>query len=146
MLQQVANDNSTNPICLQTSPQLLRRAQTNRNRRASNHPCVVLISDKEYLDHHVEDQPLECELRASDANGFSVVKVKGKTTGWASQNAIESGVTTIFASNSVIDDDTKELIIPTGSTINVSTSGLESPGHDCQQCLHEPETCNNPPR
>ncbi len=54
-----------------------------------------------------------------------MVKVKGKTTGWARKNAIESGVTTIFASNSVIDDSTNELIIPTGETIEVSTFGIE---------------------
>ncbi|KAI2503879.1 Gametolysin peptidase M11 [Fragilaria crotonensis] len=114
-----------------TSSQLLRRAQSNKNRRASKNPCVVILSDKEYLDHHVEDQPLECELQSTDvvkANGISVVKVKGKTTGWAKKNGIESGVTTLFASNSVIDDDTDELIIPTGETIELGRRNKSSGG------------------
>jgi len=114
-----------------TSSQLLRRAQSNKNRRATKNPCVVILSDKEYLDHHVEDQPLECELQSTDvvkANGISVVKVKGKTTGWAKKNGIESGVTTLFASNSVIDDDTDELIIPTGETIELGRRNKSSGG------------------
>ncbi|KAI2488977.1 Gametolysin peptidase M11 [Fragilaria crotonensis] len=105
-----------------TSSQLLRRAQTKKNRRASKHPCVVIFSDKEYLDHRVEEQPVECELQATDIMNVSkhrVVKVKGMTTKWARKNAVESGVTTLFATNSVIDDSTDELIIPTGETIKL---------------------------
>ncbi|KAI2504207.1 Gametolysin peptidase M11 [Fragilaria crotonensis] len=84
-----------------TSSQLLRRAQSNKNRRASKNPCVVILSDKEYLDHHVEDQPLECELQSTD-----VVKANGI----------------------MIDDDTDELIIPTGETIELGRRNKSSGG------------------
>jgi hypothetical protein len=113
---------------LQTSSQLLRRTQTKKNRRASKHPCVVIFSDKEYLDRHVEEQPVECELQSTDimnVTKYNVVKVKGMTTKWARKNAVKSGVTTLFASNSLIDDSTDELIIPTRETIKVSCAKHE---------------------
>ena len=93
------------------------------NRRAQKSPCVVVLSDKQYLDHHVEEQPLQCELQSNDVlnvKQYTMVEVKGLTTKWARKNGIESGVTTLFASNSVIDDDFSELIIPTNVTIKVS--------------------------
>ncbi|KAI2502870.1 hypothetical protein MHU86_11617 [Fragilaria crotonensis] len=114
-----------------TSSQLLNGTQTNKHRRASNHPCVALLSDKDYSDHHVEDQPLECELQATDvvnATEYTVVKVKGMTTKWARKNAVKSGVTTLFASNSVIDDSTDELIIPPGETIKLGHRKKKSVG------------------
>lgn len=87
MLQPTAKDECTNAINHhQTSAPLLRRTQSNKRRRASKHPCVVIFSDKEYIDHCVEDQPLECELQSSDitnATEYSVVKVKGMTTKWS---------------------------------------------------------------
>ena len=86
---------------------------------------MVILSEKDYVDHHYEDQPLECELQATDITNVkehSVVRVKGMTTKWAKKYAVVSGVTTLFASNSVIDDITNELIIPTGETIKVSCS------------------------
>ena len=86
---------------------------------------MVIISDKEYLDHRVEDQPLQCELQSTDmmnSTKYNVVKLKGMTSKWARKNAIESGVTTLFASNSVIDYNTNELIIPSGNKIKVSCS------------------------
>ena len=82
----------------------------------------MVFSHEQYLDHHVEEQPLECELQSDDimnVNQYKMVKVKGLTTKWARHNGIESGVTTLFASNSVIDDDSSELIIPTNETIKV---------------------------
>ena len=91
-------------------------------------PCVVLITHKQYADQHSEEQPLECELQSDDivgTNKVKMVKVKGLNTKWARKNKIESGVTTIFAPNSVIDDDSNELIIPTGETIKVSRSERE---------------------
>jgi hypothetical protein len=84
---------------------------------------VLVISHKQYLDHHVEEQPLECELQSADnmnVNQYKLVKVRGLTTKWARRNDIESGVSTLFASNSVIDADSSELIIPTNDTIKVS--------------------------
>jgi hypothetical protein len=86
---------------------------------------VVIVSIKDYIDHRYEDQPLECELQAADktnAKKHRVVRVKGMTTKWARKHAVVSGVTTLFASNSVIDDNTNELIIPRGETIKVSCS------------------------
>jgi hypothetical protein len=104
-------------------------------RRVSKHPCVVIISDKEYLDHRVEDQPLECELQATDvmnATEYNVVKLKGMTSKWARKNAIESGVTTLFATDSVIDYSTNELIIPSGNKIKVSCIEHELRTYDFQ--------------
>ena len=107
---------------------MLRRTKSNKSRRQSKSPCVVVLSDKQYLDHHSEEQPVECELQADDILGekkYKMVKVKGLGTKWAEKNKIESGVTTLFASNSVIDDDSNELIIPTGETIQVSQRDRE---------------------
>ena len=95
----------------------------NKNRRAQKSPCVVVVSHKQYLDHHFEEQPLECELQSNDimnVKQYQMVKVQGLTTGWARKNEIESGVTTLFAANSMIDEDSSELIIPTNETIKVS--------------------------
>jgi hypothetical protein len=72
---------------------------------------------------------VECELQATDIMNVTkhrVVKVKGMTTKWARKNAVESGVTTLFATNSVIDDSTDELIIPTGETIKVREPKLNN--------------------
>jgi phage gp45-like len=50
-----------------------------------------------------------------------MVRVANRTTGWARKNNFESGESTIFAtSGAEIDDDAGELIIPSGSTIEVS--------------------------
>ena len=83
----------------------------------------MVLSHKQYIDHHFEEQPLECELQSQDVlnvKQYKVVKVEGLTTRWARKNGIESGVTTLFASNAVIDDDSSALIIPTNVTIKVS--------------------------
>ena len=82
----------------------------------------MVVSHKQYLDRHVEEQPLECELQSNDkmnVKQYKMVKVQGLTTKWARKNGIKSGVTTLFASNSVIDGDSSELIIPTNETIKV---------------------------
>ncbi len=50
-----------------------------------------------------------------------MVRVANRTTSWARKNNLESGESTIFAtSGAEIDDDAGELIIPSGSTIEVS--------------------------
>ncbi len=106
---------------------------------------MVIISEKEYLDHHVEDQPLECELQASDvmnSTEYYVVKLKGMTAKWARKNAIESGVTTVFASDSVIDYNTNELIIPSGNKIKVSCKEHKLIMHDFQRHFDEATTNN----
>jgi hypothetical protein len=76
----------------------------------------------EFENSRKEDQPLVCELGGKDLNGtpYKIVQIKGLTTSWAVKNNVESGVTTLFASNSVINDETNELIIPKGQAIEVS--------------------------
>ena len=50
-----------------------------------------------------------------------MVRVRDRTTSWARKNNIQSGESTIFATaGAEIDDDAGELIIPSGSTIEVS--------------------------
>jgi phage gp45-like len=73
----------------------------------------------------VEDQPLECELQGEDLNGqaYKMVRIANRTTSWARKNNFESGESTIFAtSGAEIIDGTGELIIPSGSTIEVSNA------------------------
>ena len=84
--------------------------------------CLVLLSEKEYADHHAEDQPVLCELHPDDRKSgarYQAVKINGLTSRWARKNNILSGVTTLFAESSLIDDSTNELLIPSHSTIKV---------------------------
>ena len=54
-----------------------------------------------------------------------MVRVKDRTTSWATKNNLESGESTILAtSGAEINDETGELIIPPGSTIEVSHDAL----------------------
>lgn len=90
-------------------------------RRKTKNPCVVLISEKEYEDNREEDQPLECELQGDDRNGglYRMVRIHGVTTKWAKNNKLESGLSTLFAQDAEIDDESNELRIPEGSNIQV---------------------------
>lgn len=100
-------------------------------RRTQKSPCVVVLSHTLYLDGHVQEEPLECELQSADnLNGeqHTIIKVRGLTTKWGRKNNIESGVTTLFASNSVIDGDSRELIIPTNETIKLGRRKMGSRG------------------
>jgi hypothetical protein len=83
----------------------------------------VLIVEVEYETPRKVDEPLACELRGDNVKGsiYTIVRVKGLTTSWAKKNNITSGVTTLFANNSVIDDQTNELMIPRGQPIEVNT-------------------------
>ena len=105
---------------------MLRRAQGNVNanangRRKSVQACVIALSEKQYLDHHEEEQPVECELQGEDLDGkaYRMVQVSGLPPGWAKQNEIESGFSTIEAQGCDIDDDTNELIVPAGVEVVV---------------------------
>jgi hypothetical protein len=50
-----------------------------------------------------------------------MVRVANRTTSWARKNKFESGESTLFATaGAEIYDDTSELVIPSGSTIQVS--------------------------
>ena len=52
-----------------------------------------------------------------------MVRVANRTNSWARKNKFESGESTLFATAGAdIDDDTNELIIPSGSTIQVSNA------------------------
>jgi hypothetical protein len=85
---------------------------------------VVIISHRQYKDHHDEDQPLECELQGEDLNGtaYKMVRVRGHSTSWARKNKVESGLDTIFAPDGAdIDDNAGELIIPSGANIKVNS-------------------------
>ena len=107
---------------------MLRRAQGSANandnangRRKSVQACVTVLSDKQFLDKHKEEQPVECELQGEDLDGkaYRMVQVSGLPPGWAKQNRIESGVSTIEAQGFDIDDDTNELIVPSGAEVVV---------------------------
>jgi hypothetical protein len=107
-------------------PASLRHTQQSNSRgsgRRSKQGCVVVISRRQFEDHHEEDQPLECELQGVDLNGqaYKMVRVANHTTSWAIKNKFESGESTIFATDGAeINDARGELIIPSGSTIQVS--------------------------
>jgi hypothetical protein len=130
-LESSASTNSDTPYTylngshtVQLNPsQEFRPTPINKDRRRTQKsPCVVVLSHTLYLDGHVQEEPLECELQSADnLNGeqHTIIKVRGLTAKWGRKNNIESGVTTLFASNSVIDGDSRELIIPTNETIKV---------------------------
>ena len=112
---------------LQTMPTLRRSVQqsSSTTRRRSKRECVVFLIHKQYEGNAHVDQPLECELQGADLNGkkYKMVRVKGLTTSWARQNNVTSGVTTIYSPDgAVIDDQTNELILPSGTAIKVRTS------------------------
>eukprot|EP00545_Synedropsis_sp_CCMP1620_P006689 CAMPEP_0119029482 /NCGR_PEP_ID=MMETSP1176-20130426/40541_1 /TAXON_ID=265551 /ORGANISM="Synedropsis recta cf, Strain CCMP1620" /LENGTH=760 /DNA_ID=CAMNT_0006985829 /DNA_START=47 /DNA_END=2329 /DNA_ORIENTATION=- len=96
----------------------------NIKRKAKNE-CLVVLSDKQYEDHHEEEQPVECEMQGEDLNGtkYKMVKIKGIPPGYVKLNNIESGSTTIFADGSDIDDDNYELTIPNGAQIQLGNRG-----------------------
>ncbi len=102
---------------------LLRRTQQNNNStRKSKAGCLIVISHKQFEDHHIEEQPLECELQGEDLNGevYKLVRVANRTTSWARKNKLLSGESTIFATAGAdINYNKGELVIPQGSTIQV---------------------------
>lgn len=120
---------------LQPQHKMLRR--TLKQNEKSKHKmygikreCVAVLIEKRYEgNHHDEDQPLKCELQGEDLDGkpHVMVRVKGFTTSWARENNVTSGVTTIFAPNGAdIDDETRELVIPSEAEIKVRGLGGRS--------------------
>jgi hypothetical protein len=81
-----------------------------------------LIAEVEYEKPVKVDQPLACEIRGDNTKDYpyTIVRINGLSTSWAIKNNVTSGVTTLFANNSVIDDKTNQLIIPKGQLIEVS--------------------------
>ena len=82
---------------------------------------MVLISETEYVGGRSESQ-LECELRGVDLNGsyHKTVEIDGLPANWVEKNDVESGVTTLFANNAVIDYTDHKLQIPEIGSIEVS--------------------------
>lgn len=93
-----------------------------KNLRRSVVPCVALEIFAEYQDKRHVDEPLACELQGEDLNGrkYRLIKIKGLASNWAQRNNVTSGATTIFVPDGAfIDDQTNELVIPSGATITV---------------------------
>jgi hypothetical protein len=82
--------------------------------------CLIRFSTVEFEDGHGEST-VECELRGEDLQGSSYksVMIDGMTTEWAKANGIESGVTTVFANNALIDEAKNKLEIPANGVIEV---------------------------
>lgn len=88
-------------------------------------PCVVVLCDKQYLDRHEEEQPIECELRGdADINGRGsrIVRVINLPPGLNQQGWYQSGVTTIFHADAEIDDSLNQLTFPNYTDVTVSSS------------------------
>jgi hypothetical protein len=81
---------------------------------------LVLFSNVEFEDGHGEST-VECELRGEDLQGsfHKTVQIDGMTTDWAEANGIESGVTTLFANDVVIDEANYKMEIPANGAIEV---------------------------
>ena len=91
--------------------------------------CVAIVISKQFEDHHRVDVPLECELLGDDLDGgeHTIVQIEGLTTSWARKNNVSSGVTTIFAPGTLIDDQAHQMIIPSRAHIKVrSTSETDA--------------------
>ena len=83
----------------------------------------MVMFEVQYEDHHHVDESLACELLDEDLNGkpYDMVRIRGIRSDWARQHNVTSGVTTIFVTSGAdIDDSTSQLLIPSGSTIQVS--------------------------
>jgi hypothetical protein len=110
-------------------PHPILRRTLNQNGKSKNkihrskRECVAVLIEKQYEDNlYHEDQPLKCELQGEDLNGdqYMMVQVKGLDSSWARKNNVTSGVTTIFVPNGAdIDDETRELVIPSKAEIKV---------------------------
>jgi hypothetical protein len=92
----------------------------NGYRRMKN-SCLVLISEREYEGRR-EEQPLECELRGEDLNGtnYKLVRIKNLKSSWARKNSIQSGVTTLFADDFMIDESANEIVFRGGEALKVN--------------------------
>jgi hypothetical protein len=83
--------------------------------------CLILFSIIEFEGGR-GGSSVECELRGQDLQGsfYKTVKIDTMTMDWAQANGIESGVTTLFATNAVIDETKNILEIPADGNIEVS--------------------------
>jgi hypothetical protein len=83
--------------------------------------CLIFFSIIEFEDGR-GDSSVECELRGQDLQGsfYKTVKIDTMTMDWAQANGIESGVTTLFATNAMIDETKSKLEIPADGNVEVS--------------------------
>ena len=86
---------------------------------------MILFSIVKFKDGS-EESNVECELRGVDLQGsfHKIVKIDGITMDWAMANGIESGVTTFFANNAVIDGAKAKMEIPADGAIEVCNALL----------------------
>jgi hypothetical protein len=79
---------------------------------------LILFSHVEFKDVHGESNVV-CELRGEDLQGssYKIATIDGMTTDWEQANGIESGVTTLFASNAVMNEAKNTLEIPSVETV-----------------------------
>ena len=67
------------------------------------------------------ESTIECELRGEDLQGsyHKTVQMDGLSSEWAAANGVESGVTTFFT-NDVVIDETKDILkVPSNAEIEV---------------------------
>jgi hypothetical protein len=90
--------------------------------RGFNNYCTLVLVEKDYGDHHEENQQVECELRGNNLNGtsFKMVRIKGIENKWLKRNKIKSCATKLFVADFIIDDETNELVIPRNQALKVS--------------------------
>ena len=78
-----------------------------------------------------EEETMECELQGADLIGgesYRMVDVQGLPDNWAMVNGIVSGVSTIFAPGSRIDDSTNALVITKSTDLEVVVGRLDTHG------------------
>ena len=101
------------------------------NHRVSVEPCKVVISRKIFALGE-EEETMECELQGVDLVGdesYRMVDVQGLPDNWAMLNGIVSGVSTIFAPGSRIDDGMNALVIRKSTYVEVVVSRLDTHGY-----------------
>ena len=106
---------------------MLRHLKANGKRHKANHECVAVISIVMFGKGQPSIEELNCELDDDDrTNGTvtKIVKVKGLSAKWARKNGVKSGITTILPTYSEIDGGSNELIVASGSSIEVSHTFL----------------------
>lgn len=94
----------------------------------------------QYADHHDEEQPMVCELQGEDLNGksYQMVTLTNVPPGFAKNNNVESGRSTLFVSGGRIDDDKDELHVPGDVPVSVSINFLLEQSCVCNKMMSSP--------
>ena len=89
--------------------------------------CLLLFSETQFEDGRTESH-VECDLRGEDLQGsyHKMVTVEGLTVDMAQTRGVESGVTTLFANNAIIDDTDNLLEIPASGEIQVMAESCKN--------------------